>query len=198
MGRHQAGEDFYFLHKIAALGQFWEHNGVTVIPSPRVSDRVVFGTGATMQQLHQSRQMMETYPFELFQPLKVLFSRIDEIRELNDTAILELPQNHWWSDPLNHFLQTSGLPEEWIRIRHHSSTPESYRKHFFHSFNVFRVLRYLNQSCRRGFRKVPVSLACRKLFDETGWMVYPDYPDSITLVKIFRQYEQSRRVRRVT
>jgi len=198
MGRHQAGEDFYFLHKIAALGQFWEHNGVTIMPSPRISDRVVFGTGATMQQLHQSGQMMETYPFELFQPLKLLFSRVDEIRELNDTEILALPQNHWCTDPLNHFLQASGLPGEWIRIRHHSSSPETYRRHFFHSFNVFSVLRYLNQSCRGGFQKVPVTAACREFSDKTGWMVYPDFSDPVELVRIFRKYEQNRGVRRVT
>src|ERR1041385_133403 len=40
MNKRQAGEDFYFLQKMFALGGFTELNGTTVFPSPRESDRV--------------------------------------------------------------------------------------------------------------------------------------------------------------
>src|SRR5258705_1441196 len=39
MNRRQAGEDFYFLHKLIPLGGFTELNATTVYPSPRASDR---------------------------------------------------------------------------------------------------------------------------------------------------------------
>jgi hypothetical protein len=45
MNKRKAGEDFYFLHKIIPLGGFGEINDTRVIPSPRASHRVPFGTG---------------------------------------------------------------------------------------------------------------------------------------------------------
>jgi len=45
MNKRKAGEDFYFIHKIIALGNFSELNSTVVYPSPRISDRVPFGTG---------------------------------------------------------------------------------------------------------------------------------------------------------
>ncbi|MDD4645482.1 MAG: hypothetical protein PHY99_05800, partial [Bacteroidales bacterium] len=51
MGRDKAGEDFYFLHKCILLKGFWEINDTTVRPSARESDRVSFGTGASVHQL---------------------------------------------------------------------------------------------------------------------------------------------------
>ena len=48
MNKRKAGEDFYFLHKIIPLGEFREINNTCVIPSPRESDRVPFGTGAAI------------------------------------------------------------------------------------------------------------------------------------------------------
>jgi len=44
MNRKKSGEDFYFLHKIIPLGHFREINSTCVIPSPRESGRVPFGT----------------------------------------------------------------------------------------------------------------------------------------------------------
>ena len=51
MNRKKAGEDFYFLHKIIPLGEFREINSTCVIPSPRESDRVPFGTGACHKEI---------------------------------------------------------------------------------------------------------------------------------------------------
>ncbi|MDP3433954.1 MAG: family 2 glycosyl transferase, partial [Bacteroidota bacterium] len=48
MNRRQAGEDFYFLHKLTKLGRLAEITDAFVYPSGRVSDRVPFGTGAAM------------------------------------------------------------------------------------------------------------------------------------------------------
>src|SRR5688572_16087564 len=42
MNKRQAGEDFYFLHKIIPLGNFGEVNTTRVVPSSRASDRVPF------------------------------------------------------------------------------------------------------------------------------------------------------------
>ncbi len=46
MSRRRAGEDFYFLNKLAKLGLVGRIGGTVVRPSPRPSLRVPFGTGA--------------------------------------------------------------------------------------------------------------------------------------------------------
>lgn len=45
MSKRQAGEDFYFIQKVAMQGRYTECNTTEVYPSPRPSDRVPFGTG---------------------------------------------------------------------------------------------------------------------------------------------------------
>jgi hypothetical protein len=45
MSRRQAGEDFYFIQKVAMQGRYGECRTTRVHPSPRPSDRVPFGTG---------------------------------------------------------------------------------------------------------------------------------------------------------
>jgi hypothetical protein len=49
MNKRKAGEDFYFLQKLIPLGNFTVLKTTKIIPSPRVSDRVPFGTGRAMQ-----------------------------------------------------------------------------------------------------------------------------------------------------
>ena len=44
MNRRKAGEDFYFINKLIKGEIFGEINDTKVIPSPRISDRVPFGT----------------------------------------------------------------------------------------------------------------------------------------------------------
>src|SRR5690606_34259480 len=51
MPKRTAGEDFYFLDKLAKAGPIEPMNGTVVQCSPRASHRVPFGTGRRMSQL---------------------------------------------------------------------------------------------------------------------------------------------------
>jgi len=77
MGRDKAGEDFYFLHKCIQLKGFWEINETAVYPSVRESDRVSFGTGASIRQL-LSEASLKVYNFDSFKPLQKVFSQVGE------------------------------------------------------------------------------------------------------------------------
>ncbi|HUW05627.1 MAG TPA: hypothetical protein VMW01_05160, partial [Williamwhitmania sp.] len=62
MNRRKAGEDFYFLQKIIPHGGFYEITSTRVIPSPRVSERVPFGTGRAMLKMSEANStQFETY-----------------------------------------------------------------------------------------------------------------------------------------
>ncbi|MDF1571365.1 MAG: hypothetical protein P1P82_07095 [Bacteroidales bacterium] len=77
MSKRQAGEDFYFIQKVAMQGNFSECNTTTVHPSPRPSDRVPFGTGpAIARQLETPGEPFLTYAPLLFQHLHDFYALI--------------------------------------------------------------------------------------------------------------------------
>lgn len=69
MNRRQAGEDFYFLQKVIALGNYTDLLTTRVIPSARESNRVPFGTGKAVGDQLRGKPPL-TYPFEAFEDLK--------------------------------------------------------------------------------------------------------------------------------
>ena len=78
MNKRKAGEDFYFLQKMMTLGNFTELTTTTTYPSPRVSDRVPFGTGRAMKNyLNGEVKKFTTYNFQSFMDLKVLVEQLD-------------------------------------------------------------------------------------------------------------------------
>ena len=71
MNRRKAGEDFYFLQKFIDVGALTELKTTRVIPSPRQSHRVPFGTGRAIQEMIEGeREIEKSYAFECFETLK--------------------------------------------------------------------------------------------------------------------------------
>ena len=143
MNRRQAGEDFYFLHKLTKLGQMTEINDVFVYPSGRVSDRVPFGTGAAMTKWkNHTDDLTRTYCLDAFLDLKQLFDRIGELYKVSSAnyfdILLSLPTT------IQEYLIVVSFEEKLAEINRNSSTPESFQKRFFQAFDAFQVLKFLN------------------------------------------------------
>ena len=81
MPKKQGGEDFYFLQKVFPLGKCTEIIETKVIPSPRPSNRVPFGTGPSVQKSLDSGQQYQTYNLQAFIELKQLFIMRGELFE---------------------------------------------------------------------------------------------------------------------
>ena len=76
MNRRKAGEDFYFINKLIKGEVFGEINDTTVIPSPRVSNRVPFGTGrAILEGLNTQKDLSLTYDFQSFEVIHSWINR---------------------------------------------------------------------------------------------------------------------------
>lgn len=75
MPRRQAGEDFYFLQKVAKVFGRVVDLDVTVRPSPRISNRVPFGTGRAMRRCQDEGPDYYLYaePPRAFMDLKKFF-----------------------------------------------------------------------------------------------------------------------------
>lgn len=140
MPKRQAGEDFYFLHKLTALGEVRELNQCCVYPSARLSNRVPFGTGPSIQKWVDGDESLKlTYSLEAFCDLRHLFDRVPDFYEQGDAS-------SWQdlSDPVVRFLRAENFESALSEIKKNSSSFTSFEKRFFQYFNAFRILKFLN------------------------------------------------------
>lgn len=140
MNRRKAGEDFYFLHKFTPLNTVVELNSTRVIPSPRISDRVPFGTGkAVGDWIESGEPTFSTYAKKSFDDLKTLFDSFSKLYSHNDEDwFAELP------DSLRMFLQPREFWKRIDEIRSNSTSPEQFAGRFFRWLNAFQVMKFLN------------------------------------------------------
>lgn len=135
MNKRKAGEDFYFLQKMMTLGNFTELTTTTIFPSPRVSDRVPFGTGRAMQNyINQGASVYNTYHFQSFIDLKILVDSLDELY----TKEIELSQS------VNDYLNTINFKENLNKIKKNSTSLTHFKQLFFNWFNAFKVLKFVH------------------------------------------------------
>jgi hypothetical protein len=143
MGKQQSGEDFYFLQKVFPLGKTGFIDTTCVYPAARTSDRVPFGTGPTLQKmLNENTTVKMTYRFEAFGSLKMLFDNLDSFFKQPDGIVKTLYGN--LPEYLSLFLQKDGFTEKIAEINRHTASLLNFRKRFFHYFNAFKIVKYLN------------------------------------------------------
>ena len=142
MNRRKAGEDFYFLHKIFPLGNFAELNSTCVIPSPRKSMRVPFGTGsAVTKYLEQDSEEYLTYSFQSFIDLKILFSSVEKMFNGNKRT------DEWlnsFSIAIKTFLIQNNFENKLSEFYQHSTTPKMFAKRFYNWFDGFMILKFVH------------------------------------------------------
>lgn len=162
MNRKQAGEDFYFLHKIFPLGNSFELNSTCVYPSSRISDRVPFGTGPMIKSIVESgANTFETYNLNSFVDLQTFFSKVNKLFKADDleieNVISELPVS------VVQYLKESNFKESLKEINQNSSSIKTFTKRFYNWFDAFRVLKFLNFTHERYFNKQELLNEAQKL-----------------------------------
>jgi len=143
MGRQQGGEDFYFLQKVFSLGNVKELNDASVYPMARFSDRVPFGTGPALQKIIEEPDgIMKVYSRKSFCALKRLFEIKDSLyRKETKDILTAMAQLH---PSLGEFLLLTGFTEDMADCNKNSASLATFQKRFFHHFNAFRIIKYLN------------------------------------------------------
>ena len=134
MSRRQAGEDFYFLQKLAQQSLVAAICKPIVFPSPSVSERVPFGTGRSVKKIIETGSC-KVYNFGLFLLLKKFYS---SFAELFDSEQCEVP---------NEIVAFVGGQKLWALVdecRRNTSDRRSFVKRMFAKFDVFFMIRFLN------------------------------------------------------
>lgn len=156
MNKRKAGEDFYFLNKIIQLGNFSELNSTKVIPSPRISDRVPFGTGRAVGEIIESSQLgLHTYDFQIFNDLKEFVSLVSESGK--NLEVSNLPFS------VKEFIDVDIFMSKVAEIAKNSTSEEAFVKRFFKVFDAFWVLKYVHFARDNFYKQVPVLDASNEL-----------------------------------
>ena len=144
MNKRKAGEDFYFIHKIIAVGGFTELKSTRIIPSPRISDRVPFGTGKAVGDWIESQSTaMLTYQFEIFNILKAFVSIVDGLYQTSLEDI-DMKLSPAAEEGLKRFLKEQLFEEKLSEVRKNSKDLKSFQKRFFRWFDAFKVLKFVH------------------------------------------------------
>lgn len=160
MNQRKAGEDFYFIHKLVKFGNHSELNTTKVIPSPRISDRVPFGTGKAVGLMLESCSLeYNTYHPQSFFDLEVLVDLLPEIYSLQRFGS-HLP------DSVNSYLESINANDALIRIINNTSDYESFYKMFWHWFDAFVLMKYLHYVRDKFYSNMPVLKAVNSVEPE--------------------------------
>lgn len=186
MSKKQAGEDFYFIQKLAPLGNFNEINSTRVIPSPRPSDRVPFGTGPVVRRyMESSEESLSVYNLLSFLHLSSLFDLVNSFYKAGEEKISEIVTT--LSEPVKTFLENQEAINRINEINQNSASQASFRKRFFRWFNAFMVIKFLNFSHEDYYEKIPVNVAASELLAELGKETAEDPKQ---LLEIYRKLER--------
>lgn len=162
MNKRKAGEDFYFIHKIIALGGFTNLSTTKVIPSPRISDRVPFGTGKAIGDWVENKMLeYKTYDFEIWKIIKSFVQVIPELeaKELTQTDFVKDTKHQVFID----FLKANKFDESLFEIRKNSTNSTGFLKRFFVWFNAFRVLKVVHYLRDNQYENQPIINEVEKL-----------------------------------
>jgi len=181
MNKRKAGEDFYFLQKIIELGNFSNLNSTCVIPSPRSSNRVPFGTGRAIGEwLENDESQYMTYNFNSFECIKRLtYTLFDLYEERYPNKIIEnLPFI------LREYLKANDIYLVLEEIKLNSTTYDRFIKRFFRWFNAFRVLKFVHYARDEYYSNLPVEEEVYKLLSKTKVNVGKNKSASELLIKL--------------
>ena len=187
MNRRQAGEDFYFVQKLVPLGGYFALNSTTVIPSPRESLRVPFGTGAAISRLmNNPGEEYLTYDPEAFMELRSLFTTAGNLFQTNNRDSVDYYRN------LPEGLRSFIGEEVWLsrinEIRINTSGYGSFTKRFFGWFNMFRIVKYLNHVHTGIYQRQPVPDSAFNLLSAEGHKI--NSRDPFDLLTYYRSIDK--------
>jgi hypothetical protein len=145
MNKRKAGEDFYFIQKIISLGNYSEINTTRIVPSPRESDRVPFGTGAAITKWAKTdNEAYLTYNWASFETLQSFFQLISNFYTSHPSKYSQIidtlhPSIIAYLEEINYLLEIQ-------QVKNNTQTIQSFINRFYNWFSVFKAIKYLNAS----------------------------------------------------
>lgn len=162
MNRREAGEDFYFLNKLAKIGPVRAITDTTVYPSARISQRVPFGTGAAVGKIAAYRNPeCDLYDPVVFVILKLWLECMQKSYFCDTEQILVKARSIHHG--LESFLISRKFISVWPKIQSNVKNYKACERQFHNWFDGFETLKLINDLTRKYFPKIGVIPAVRRM-----------------------------------
>ena len=135
MTPRQGGEDFYFLQKAVKMHPVYEVLKPIVFPSPRVSNRVPFGTGPSVRNILEKGSYY-VYDFRLFGLLKAFYELFPAMEK--EDVKKEIPTE------IMNYIGKDAFDKILSECRKYSSSPKAFVKRMYDNFDAFFIVKFLN------------------------------------------------------
>jgi hypothetical protein len=168
MNKRAAGEDFYFLQKLAKHAPIHYIRETRVYPSARPSERVPFGTGKRVRRFFGGNLEREylLYDPRIFEIIKRWLSLVQEnLFQHEDDLINAARDIH---PQLADFLITQGFPRVWSRIRNNTKDGKTFLKQFSDWFDGFKTLKVVNFLSRTVYPQINMFVALNQMLGALG------------------------------
>ncbi len=201
MNRRKAGEDFYFMVKLAKTNLSFDLTSTTVYPSPRISLRVPFGTGKAIHAMTESEGPPEwpTYHPKSFEQLRqaseYLLQAFSSSSEDDNDWLVQQPE------PMQQFLLEQNLHDRLAETRSNTTSAESYQRRLLQWLDPFVAMKWVHFSRDRGWPNVQVADAARWLWERERTQEKPRLQtswadtDSVSLLHLYRRWDQTHPIR---
>jgi hypothetical protein len=190
MNRRSAGEDFYFLQQAAKIDGVAPLRSTRVHPSPRISQRTPFGTGASMSRLLAGdSSAVLFYPAKVFEILAEWLSTVAAHPDAQPEKLIDLAGGI--APELADFLSQAKFVTVWPGIqKNHPRMPE--RLKAFHAwFDGLKTLRLIHDLCAGSGARQEPEQALPELFCWCGLHCPEDLHEALELL---RRHQEDTRV----
>ena len=143
MNKRKAGEDFYFLQKIAKRSKIEEIKSTSVFPSSRISWRVPYGTGPRIKRfISKIQNEYLLYAPRSFVILKNWLEEFNKPEVLSSQEFLETAKKI--HPALHQFLVLNNFESSWNKIINNSKSLPQIEKQKLDWFDGFRTLKLIH------------------------------------------------------
>lgn len=197
MNRREAGEDFYFLNKLAKTGEVNYIKDTCVYPSARSSTRVPFGTGKRIQRFLSGAREEEYILYDTR-----IFTILGDWLELMKGSFL-CDENEILTKAgeihalLKNFLIINGFAVVWPKIRSNSKDEKTLARQFNDWFDGFKTLKLINYFTKEVYPQINMFEALNRILSMSG-MQGPKQNSGIKIPQLEDQVEMLQYLRSMT
>jgi glycosyltransferase involved in cell wall biosynthesis len=168
MNKREAGEDFYFLSKLAKMSKIGYIKETCVYPSARPSARVPFGTGKRIQRFLAGEGKEE---YLLYDP-QIFVILADWLQFMknqficgDDEILIKTERIH---PKLKSFLKSCDFAAVWSKIRRNAKDEKTFTRQFNDWFDGFKTLKLINYFTKEVYPQINMFEALDRILSMSG------------------------------
>lgn len=159
MNKRKAGEDFYFINKLAKSRKSTTIAAAAVLPSCRTSDRVPFGTGKAMNDYKtKETKMLQSYDIECFIALRQFVEQVEVLYE-KDFDALEMDATG------KAYFKQIAIEKNLAEIKKQSNNLERFKDRLFYWFDHLKALQFIHYYTAHAFEKLAINQSAKEFLN---------------------------------